>query len=166
VLAALYADENRTSVLHRQAHLSDPNAKPPPTKLDKLKNIWQSLLPHRQLLVLDGNIQVKPAGAAEDQYDASELSDGERVIFYLIGQTLLTRPNSLLIVDEPELQVNRSILGKLWDAIESARKEAACLASRAASLASYSAISRAWRSLARASPPRPSASTSPAHFNR
>jgi hypothetical protein len=34
---------------------------------------------------------MKPVGATGAQYDAS---DGERVIFYLIGQTLLTRPNS------------------------------------------------------------------------
>jgi energy-coupling factor transporter ATP-binding protein EcfA2 len=125
VLSALYADENRTSVLHRQAHLLNQNAKPPQTKLDRLKTIWHSLLPNRQLLVLDGNIQVKPIGNVEAQYDAAELSDGERVIFYLIGQTLLTRGNSLVIVDEPELHVNRSILAKLWDAIESARKDCA-----------------------------------------
>ncbi len=125
VLAALYADENRTSVLHRQAHLADAKVKPPLTRLDRLKKIWHSLLPQRELLVLDGTIQVKPAAAAGGQYDASELSDGERVIFYLIGQALLTRINSLVIVDEPELHVNRSILPKLWDAIESARKDCA-----------------------------------------
>lgn len=125
VLAALYADENRTSVLHRQAHLVHANAKPPTTKLDRLKTIWHSLLPHRQLAVLDGDVQVKPIGMSANQYDAGEMSDGERVIFYLIGQVLLTRAGTLIIVDEPELHVNRSILPKLWDAIEGARKDCA-----------------------------------------
>lgn len=125
LVAALYADENRTSVLHRQEHLANPNAKPPSTKLDRLKVIWHDLLPHRRLVVLDGDIRVKPAGAQGEQYDASQLSDGERVIFYMIGQVLLTRPNSLVIVDEPELHVNRAILARLWDAIESARKDCA-----------------------------------------
>ncbi len=68
---------------------------------------------------------MKPWGVLGDQYDASQLSDGERVIFYLIGQVLLTRPNSLIIVDEPELHVNRAILAKLWDDLESARRDCA-----------------------------------------
>jgi hypothetical protein len=125
LVAALYADENRTSVLHRQAHLANPDAKPPSTRLDRLKEIWHALLPHRRLIVLDADIRVMPAGALGEQYDASELSDGERVIFYMIGQVLLTRANSLVIVDEPELHVNRAILAKLWDAIEAARKDCA-----------------------------------------
>jgi hypothetical protein len=125
LVAALYADENRTSVLHRQVHLTNPNAKPPSTKLDRLKEIWHPLLPHRRLIVLDADIRVIPSGAQSEQYDASQLSDGERVIFYLIGQVLLTRPNSLVVVDEPELHVNRAILAKLWDAIEAARKDCA-----------------------------------------
>ncbi len=123
VLSALYADENRTSVLHRQAHLADPSAKPPVTKLDRLKVIWQSILPHRELIVLDANVQVQPTIGTTAQYDASELSDGERVIFYLIGQVLLTKPDSLVIVDEPDLHINRSILANLWDAIEAARDD-------------------------------------------
>lgn len=123
LVAALYADENRISVCHRQAHLADPEARPPNTKLDHLREIWHTLLPHRQLVILDSDIRVKAVGPQGEQYNASELSDGERVIFYLIGQVLLTRPNSLVIVDEPELHVNRAILAKLWDAIEAARKD-------------------------------------------
>ncbi len=83
------------------------------------------MLPHRELLILTGSIQVKPIGVKEEQYDASELSDGERAIFYLIGQILLVRPNTLVIVDEPESHINKSILAKLWDAIESIRNDCA-----------------------------------------
>jgi ABC-type glutathione transport system ATPase component len=121
VVAALYADENQVSVLHRQEHLKNPHASPPSTKLDRLREIWHALLPHRQA----GKITVKPPSAPSNHYDASELSDGERVIFYLIGQVLLTKPKSLVIVDEPELHVNRAILAKLWDAIEAARSDCA-----------------------------------------
>lgn len=125
VVAALYADENQISVLHRQAHLKDPAVKPPATKLDSLKTIWHALLPHRQLVTKDGTIEVEPLGVAGRAYDAGELSDGERVIFYLIGQALLAKADTLLIVDEPELHINRAILAKLWDAIESKRKDCA-----------------------------------------
>lgn len=36
------------------------------------------------------------------RYDATELSDGERVIFYLIGQTLMLPSECKRIIDEPE----------------------------------------------------------------
>lgn len=51
------------------------------------------------------------------------MSDGERAIFYMIGQSLTAKPNSLLIVDEPELHVHRSIMSKLWDELEAARQD-------------------------------------------
>lgn len=51
------------------------------------------------------------------------MSDGERVIFYLIAQSLLAKPDTLLIFDEPELHINKAILAKLWDEIESARSD-------------------------------------------
>ena len=33
------------------------------------------------------------------------MSDGERAIFYLIGQTLAASSDSVLIIDEPELHL-------------------------------------------------------------
>ncbi len=124
VVAALYADENRTAVQHRQAHILDAAAIPPKTKLDVLKSIWAGLLPHRELIILDADIRVRPTDAAPDtpDYDAGELSDGERVIFYLIGQCLLANAG-IIIVDEPELHINRAVLAKLWDLIEASRTD-------------------------------------------
>ncbi len=76
-------------------------------------------------MVLSGNIKTKPKIGSE--YSSSDMSDGERVIFYLIAQALLAKPDTLLIFDEPELHLNRSIISKLWDAIESARPDCAFL---------------------------------------
>ena len=53
------------------------------------------------------------------------MSDGERAIFYLIGQVLVAEKDSMLIVDEPELHVHRSIISKLWDELEAARPDCA-----------------------------------------
>lgn len=55
------------------------------------------------------------------------MSDGERAIFYLIGQTLAAVENTLLIFDEPELHIHRSIMSKLWDELEAARPDCAFL---------------------------------------
>jgi len=123
VLAALYAENNDVSIAYRQSALSSSGqfSSPPSTKIDKLKDIWEKVLPHRQLVVLGGNLKTKTS--AGDEYSASDMSDGERVTFYLIAQALLAKPDTLLIFDEPELHINRSILAKLWDEIESSRPD-------------------------------------------
>ncbi|MGY8605196.1 DUF4435 domain-containing protein [Gluconobacter cerinus] len=128
VLSALYAENNDVSVKFRTQAVANPGSPPPPpppAKIDKLKAIWERVLPHRELVVLGGNIKTKTAYGTE--YPASDMSDGERVIFYLIAQSLLAKPDTLLIFDEPELHINKSILAKLWDEIESVRADCAFL---------------------------------------
>ncbi len=51
------------------------------------------------------------------------MSDGERAIFYMVAQTLAAAENSLLIFDEPELHVHRSIMANLWDELEASRQD-------------------------------------------
>nr|WP_276556233.1 DUF4435 domain-containing protein [Aeromonas piscicola] len=51
------------------------------------------------------------------------MSDGERVVFYLIGQCLTTDKNSILVIDEPELHLHKSIHSKLWSILESERDD-------------------------------------------
>ena len=58
-------------------------------------------------------------------YKASEMSDGERAIFYMIGQALVAEKETVLIVDEPELHVHRAIMSKLWDELEAVRYDCA-----------------------------------------
>lgn len=126
LLSALYAENNDVSVRYRQKQIRAPSAtQPPKTKLDTLKEIWETILPHRELVILAGNIKTKSPGDQGQEYAASEMSDGERVIFYVLGQALLAQPDTLLIFDEPELHINKSVLSRLWDAIESARPDCA-----------------------------------------
>ena len=95
-----------------------------PTKLERLVEIWQRHLPHRELHVTGDNIEVSITGSAA-KYPAAEMSDGERSIFYMVGQALVAAKGSLLIIDEPELHVHRSIMSKLWDELEAARPDCA-----------------------------------------
>ncbi len=94
------------------------------TKFDTLKEIWTRLLPHRNLRITGDDIQVVIPNS-DQAYKASEMSDGERAIFYLIGQILVAEKNSIFVIDEPELHVHRSIMSKLWDELESARSDCA-----------------------------------------
>lgn len=123
VLSALYAENNDVSIAYREAARKSNGQfmLPPPAKIDTLKSIWEKVLPHRQLVVASSNLKTRTLDG--DEYPASDMSDGERVTFYLIAQALIAEPNTLLIFDEPELHINRSILAKLWDEIESARPD-------------------------------------------
>lgn len=127
VMQALYAENNEISINYRQQSLTSNSEflEPPLAKIDRVRNIWEAVLPHRKLVVQSGNIKTKTREGTE--YSASEMSNGERVIFYLIAQAILAKPNSLLIFDEPEAHINKSILAKLWDEIESARSDCAFL---------------------------------------
>ena len=62
----------------------------------------------------------------EDQekiYNSSEMSDGERVIFYLIGQCLAAPENGIIVIDEPELHLHKSVQAPLWSEIEKSRPD-------------------------------------------
>jgi len=78
---------------------------------ETLSRIWCDLLPHRKLSFEDEKITVSGGGTLA--YPANEMSDGERVILYLLAQCLLVRDGMTVIIDEPELHVHRSLLSPL-----------------------------------------------------
>src|ERR671933_401796 len=84
-----------------------------------LLRIWNDLLPHRQLVIEDGKINVSISGS--NTYHGREMSDGERVALYLMAQCLCVPPDSIVIVDEPEIHLHRSLMSKLWSKIEEAQ---------------------------------------------
>lgn len=51
------------------------------------------------------------------------MSDGERVGLYLIAQCLCIPENKTIIIDEPEIHLHRSIMDRLWTAIEAERED-------------------------------------------
>lgn len=51
------------------------------------------------------------------------MSDGEKIVFYLIGAVLCARPNELLVIEEPEILLHNSIKNLLWDEIEAMRPD-------------------------------------------
>lgn len=124
LIQALFAEQTNRALNTHRRNRADDHTKAQPTNLERLADIWHRLLPHRRLHVTGDDIQVSiPESTA--RYAASEMSDGERAIFYMIGQALTADANSLLIIDEPELHVHRSIMARLWDEIEAARHDCA-----------------------------------------
>lgn len=97
---------------------------PPPSlsNLDKTFEIWNSLIEHRTLDCKDGmNIKVELADGTS--YPAIQMSDGEKVMLYLIAQVLQAPQNGFIIVDEPEMYLHKTILKKLWDNLERQRND-------------------------------------------
>ncbi|MBK5968127.1 MULTISPECIES: DUF4435 domain-containing protein [Thiorhodovibrio] len=102
---------------------SNERIEPPTTKIDRVKDLWEEILPHRELIIGGLRIQTRVKGEEEKVYNSSEMSDGERVIFYLIGQCLAAPRNAIIVVDEPELHLHKSVQTPLWDAIEELRDD-------------------------------------------
>lgn len=97
---------------------------PPKTKLDKLKVVWENILSCQRELVISGlEIHTKLPGEDNTKYSSSEMSDGERVIFYLIGQCLAAPLDGIIIIDEPEIHLHKSIQTLLWSEIEALRPD-------------------------------------------
>lgn len=122
VLALLFADEAKRNRDYSRAALNAiPTKKPLRCKLDILSEIWQAVMPQRTLTIHDDKIDAQsPEGK---KYEARQMSDGERVTVYLMGQSLCAPTGSIVIIDEPEIHLHRAIQAMLWDKIEAARPD-------------------------------------------
>ena len=91
------------------------------SNIDEVIEIWNHLIEHRTLLCDNlGNLQIE---CGDEKYPAYKMSDGERVIFYVVGRVMLAKESSLIIVDEPEMHLHKAILNKLWGILEEKRKD-------------------------------------------
>lgn len=94
----------------------------PTSHLDRVQRVWNLVMPHRQIEIVDNRLQASHSSAAAT-YHAIGMSDGERVAFYLIAQAMCVPKDALIIIDEPEIHLHKAIQAGLWDAIESERAD-------------------------------------------
>ncbi|WP_419735802.1 DUF4435 domain-containing protein [Pseudomonas sp. COR18] len=124
LMVYLFSDETEENAKYKVAQReSATKLDPPLTKMDKVKQAWERVLPHRELVVRGLRIQTQVRGGTSKIYNASEMSDGERVIFYLIGQCLAAPKNGIIVIDEPELHLHKSVQAPLWAEIEDLRPD-------------------------------------------
>ncbi|WP_303823112.1 DUF4435 domain-containing protein [Abiotrophia defectiva] len=97
--------------------------KVPEMVLDKLQRIWNMLFPHRGISISDGKVVASLGLSDGTKYRGRDMSDGERVALYLIAQCLSVPENMTIIIDEPEIHLHRSIINKIWTAIEAERED-------------------------------------------
>lgn len=124
LMVFLFSDETEENakfkVAQRQA---TGKLESPMTRMDKVKQTWERILPHRELVIGGLRIQTQVRGDASKIYNSSEMSDGERVIFYLIGQCLAAPKDGTIVIDEPELHLHKSVQAPLWAEIEKLRPD-------------------------------------------
>lgn len=114
-----YLSECRTREAAGQIHDNVP-----PMVTDVLQRIWKSVFPQRGIKLNDAKITAvySKEGTAKE-YKGRDMSDGERVALYLIAQALCVPRDKTIIIDEPEIHLHRSIMNRLWIAIEKERQD-------------------------------------------
>jgi predicted ATPase len=128
LLQVLFAEQANTAVKTYNALQDDVSFVKEDTFFRKLKAIFYRVLPTRSLDITADNISVSSVEIDTCQpYSITHMSDGEKAIFYMIGQTLVAARDSVFIMDEPEIHVHRAILARLWDELEAARPDCAFL---------------------------------------
>ncbi len=124
LMVYLFSDETEENAKFKRACIAtEERITPPTTKIDRVKELWEAILPHRELIIGGLRIQTRIKGQEDKIYNSSEMSDGERVIFYLIGQCLAASKDGIIVIDEPELHLHKSVQAPLWNAIEKLRQD-------------------------------------------
>ncbi|MDQ0653336.1 AAA family ATPase [Pseudomonas cedrina] len=129
LLQVLFAEQANTAVNAYNSTMDGEKSVTSETLVRKLKSIYHRVLPHRGLDITADNITVCPSKneIRGEPYSITQMSDGEKAVFYMIGQILVASHGSVFIMDEPEIHVHRSILSRLWDELEAARPDCAFL---------------------------------------
>lgn len=93
--------------------------------LRKVKNLWEKVVLHKVIKIESGKILVQSRDCtnSNELYNGHEMSDGERAVFYFIGQVLSASKDSLIIIDEPENHLHNTIISRLWNLLEEARPD-------------------------------------------
>lgn len=93
------------------------------SKLETVLNIWESIVTQKKLEIDGFSIKVISRHNQDQFFNAKDMSDGERAIFYLIGSILCAHSNALIVVDEPEINLHKSIIIPLWNKLEHVRSD-------------------------------------------
>lgn len=127
VLALLISERNykRNDTLNKKKDGSIFEKSVFNTTFDKVVEIWNDLITHRTMY-LDAEsipyIKYEKNGE-ETSYEAHKMSDGERIILYLVARVMQAPQNGLIVVDEPEMFLHRTVVDKLWDKLEKERND-------------------------------------------
>jgi ABC-type cobalamin/Fe3+-siderophores transport system ATPase subunit len=123
VLVSLFAEESRRN----EKAINDIKVKGELKKealaisvKEQVIKIWNFVFPYRTLKLEKDRVR---AVNDVNEFSGAEMSDGEKVGLYLISQILLADKDCILIIDEPELHLHKSLMVRLWNKLEESRSD-------------------------------------------
>jgi len=123
LILRLQEEEFETAVKFKEDSKQTKDLTPPITKIDVIQGIWERMFTHNRLVHKSGFIEIISTNRNSDSYKAGRMSDGEKIVFYLIGAALYAPKDALLIIEEPEILLHDSIKNQLWNEIEALRPD-------------------------------------------
>ena len=114
-------DEARAKQASESCKSQEPVKVLAPSIAEQLEQIWNKILPQRNLLISD--LKIKATKNGSTPYEARFMSDGERDVLYYLATCLCLPKNIFVILDEPENHIHNSIINKLFNALEQARPD-------------------------------------------
>nr|WP_269109164.1 AAA family ATPase [Lacticaseibacillus saniviri] len=118
LLTALIKDLARQSTEERQKDVKDRQ----PSKWDKVVEIWTKIIP--DIKFIEDPDDRKPIPVKNyKEYSINELSDGEKSILFYIGNVIMAKEESYIVIDEPETFLNPDSYNRLWDELIKARPD-------------------------------------------
>lgn len=120
----LKAEEAQVGIDFYRATASSPLTARPTTKVADVERLWRVVFPERHFNLQSYNPQVErtlPDGTT-NTYAASNMSEGERSILYLIAR-IVTAPAGIVLIDEPEVHMHPLLARRFWDVVEQSRPD-------------------------------------------
>ena len=118
----LKAEEAQVGVDFYRATADSPTAPRPSTKIADVERLWRVVFPERRFNLQSYNPRVErtlPDGT-RNTYAASNMSEGERSILYLIAR-IVTASAGIVLIDEPEVHMHSLLARRFWDVVEQSR---------------------------------------------
>lgn len=122
LLSNLLAERSKEEHEFYEEYKKDSKTIQRESKLDKVINIWNSIFQHRTIFCDHLTLGVKTKDTQE-RYEANFMSDGEKVALYYISEILQAPQDALIIIDEPEMYLHKTVLSRLWDTLELERSD-------------------------------------------
>lgn len=92
------------------------------SNLERMINLWNSVFISPKILQED-DINIKAFVGSASSYPVAEMSEGEKVVLFLIAHVLQSPDNGFIVVDEPEMHLHPIIHRNLWDKLEEERPD-------------------------------------------
>ena len=122
-LSALFSKANHENASQRKlAREARSTSYITDNAVEKTVSLWEGVFKQRRLTFNEDTFSAAVPNT-NISYSATEMSDGERAVLYLIAQVLCIPDNCIIVMDEPEIHLHPSLMNILWRELEDERDD-------------------------------------------